>query len=200
MAGNPPENTGPHPPTPIVAPPRAVGVILVGMSVAIWWPAFTLGAWGTLFFEQILTVWVAATAALVVVLAQRKGARHRVPRAIALFIPSVWLILAIAIHPHDAGPWARALDVMGGLVSLFGVPATIWVLARIIWPEFARDIPWSGRVIVGVTVIGIAVISYELGVHNASFLTCGDFTISGNSQPPGCFPDDPGIAPGITSD
>ena len=200
MAGNPPEIPEPYPPTPRVPPPRAVGVILVGMSIAAWWPAFTLGAWGTLFFEQILTVWVAATAALVVVLAQRKGATHRVRRAVALLIPSLWLVLAIAIDPQDTGPWATVLDVLGGLVSLVGIPATIWVLVRIIWPEFAHDITLSRRVLVGVTVIALAFASYQLGVHNASFLTCGDFTISGNSQPPGCVPDDAGLTPGLKPD
>ena len=197
MAGNAPEEPEPQPAQAIRPRTRAVGVILVGMSIAAWWPAFTLGAWGTLFFEQILAVWVAATAALVVVLVQRKPATHRVRRAIALSLPSVWLILAITIDPHDTGPWATALDVLGGLISLLGIPVTIWVLVRIIWPEFAHDIPLSRRVIVGVTVIALAFASYQLGVHNASFLTCGDFTISGNSQPPGCVPDDAGLTPGL---
>ena len=168
MAGNAPEEPAPQPAYSLQPPSRAVGVILVGMSIAVWWPAFTLGAWGTLFFEQVLTVWVAATAALAVVVTQRKGATHRIRRAIALLIPSLWLVLAIAIDPQDTGPWATVLDVLGGLVSLVGIPATIWVLVRIIWPEFAHDIPLSRRVIVGVTVIALAFASYQLGVDRKS--------------------------------
>ena len=44
-----------------------VGVAMVGMAVVVWWPAFTLGAWGDLFFDQLLAVWAAATAAFVFV-------------------------------------------------------------------------------------------------------------------------------------
>ena len=195
MAGQP----GPDGRT--TAPPaRATGVIIVGMSLAVWWPAFTLGAWGSLFFEQLLTVWVAATAALVVVLIQPKGEKNRLWRSLALLVPSCWLILALIIDPRDNGTWAVVLDVLGGFVSLLGLPATIWVLVRIIWPEFGVGIPLSRRVIVLVAVATIGVLSYELGVHNALFLTCGDFTISGNSEPPGCVSDAPGLTPLLTPD
>jgi hypothetical protein len=30
--------------------------------MAVWWPAFTLGAYGVVFFEQALSLWAAATA------------------------------------------------------------------------------------------------------------------------------------------
>ena len=33
---------------------RAFSLVVVGMSVAVWWPAFTLGAWHDLFFDQQL--------------------------------------------------------------------------------------------------------------------------------------------------
>lgn len=183
------------------APPaRATGVIIVGMSLAVWWPAFTLGAWGVLFFEQLLTVWVAATAALVVVLIQPKGQKNRIWRLLALLVPSIWLVLALIIDPRDHGSWGVVLDVLGGFVSLLGLPATIWVLARIIWPEFGAGIPMIRRVIVLLAVATIGILSYELGVHNALFLTCSDFTISGNSEPAGCISDAPGLTPKLTPD
>ena len=39
--------------------------------------------------------------------------------------------------------------------------------------------------IVGV-VVGIGVAAFLLGVNQEHFLTCQEFTISGNSEPPGC--------------
>jgi hypothetical protein len=56
---------------------RTAGIAVVGMSLVLWWPAFTIGAWGIMFFDQMLTVWVAATAALALVLFQprRRGRR-----------------------------------------------------------------------------------------------------------------------------
>ncbi|MCS5722962.1 hypothetical protein N1028_04890 [Herbiconiux sp. CPCC 203407] len=36
----------------------------------------------------------------------------------------------------------------------------------------------------------IAVASFLLGANHSRFLTCEDFTLSGNSEPPGCTPGD----------
>jgi hypothetical protein len=42
---------------------RALSVSAVGAAVISWWPAFTLGAYHTVFFEQLLALWAASTAA-----------------------------------------------------------------------------------------------------------------------------------------
>ena len=172
-----------------VARSRVTGVIVVGMSVAVWWPAFTLGAWGTFFFDQMLTVWAAATGALIVVLFQARG-WMRVRRAFALAIPSVWLALEFIVPDTDGqNLLTLLLALFAGLVAFLAVPTTIWVLARTVWPEFGEDIRWSNRVVIIVSAVLIAVASFVLGANQSSFLTCGDFTISGNSEPPGCTPE-----------
>lgn len=159
------------------------------MSVAVWWPAFTLGAWGTFFFDQLLTVWAASIGALIVVLFQPRG-RPRVLKALALLVPSLWLVLtALPLQEDDLG--AFLLDLVAIFVALLSVPATIWVLARVMWPEFGEDISRGRRILVVVAVVLVGVASFLLGVNQELFLTCGDFTISGNSEPPGCVPGPP---------
>lgn len=167
---------------------RVTGVIVVGMSVAVWWPAFTLGAWGDFFFDQMLTVWAASTGALFVVLLQLRG-RARILRALALLIPSLWLALSFVPVPKDEDVFAWAVALLGILVGLLAVPTTIWVLARIIWPEFGDDISWPRRLVVIGAVALIALASFLLGVNQSKFLTCEEFTVSGNSEPPGCTPE-----------
>ncbi|WP_240747141.1 hypothetical protein [Microbacterium sp. K24] len=168
---------------------RATGVVIVAMSVAVWWPAFTLGAWGTFFFDQLLTVWAASIGALIVVLFQPRG-RPRVLKALALLVPTLWLVLtALPLQEDDLG--AFVLDLVAIFVALLSVPATIWVLARVMWPEFGEDISRGRRVLVVAAVVLVGVASFLLGVNQERFLTCGDFTISGNSEPPGCVPGPP---------
>jgi hypothetical protein len=168
-------------------PSRATGVVAVGMSIAVWWPSFTLGAWGILFFDQKLAVWAAATAALLVVMFRGRGERKRLARGAALLMPTLWLVLAISVRDHNFRP---LIDVLGVIVAILGIPVTISVLARIIWPEFGEDLSLPRRVIVMASVAVIAVSSFVLGVNHAAFLTCEDFTISGNSEPPGCVHED----------
>ncbi len=173
---------------PSSARSRVTGVIVVGMSVAVWWPAFTLGAWGTFFFDQMLTVWAAATGALVVVLVQARG-WMRVRRAFALAIPSIWLLLEFLVPDTDTDNiFTLLVALFAGLVAFLAVPTTIWVLARTVWPEFGDDIRWSNRMVILVSVIVIAIASFVLGLNQSTFLTCDDFAISGNSEPPGCTP------------
>jgi hypothetical protein len=170
---------------------RITGVIVVGMSVAVWWPAFTLGAWGDFFFDQMLTIWAASTGAFIVVLIQPRG-KPRVGRAIALLIPSLWLGLTFLVSDADPDDLVVGIvSFLGVVVGILAVPATIWVLARMIWPEFAEDITWPRRLAVIGAVLVIAVASFLLGVNQSKFLTCDDFTVSGNSTPLGCTPEQP---------
>jgi hypothetical protein len=163
-------------------------VIVVGVTVAVWWPAFTLGAWGQLFFDQLLTVWVAATAAFVVVLLQPRGRGRRWWKAVVLLVPSVWLVLHFYAQDHsDFGDFGRAvLALISVAVAILGIPFTIWVLVRIMWPDFGVDIGRVRRVIALAAVAAVAVGCFVLGLNQARFLTCEDFVISGNSEPPGC--------------
>jgi hypothetical protein len=54
------------------------------------------------------------------------------------------------------------------------------------WPDFGRDIPTRRRVLALLGLAAITAASFLLGMNQSRFLTCEDFTISGNSEPPGC--------------
>ncbi|MCU1481544.1 MAG: hypothetical protein JWQ19_2330 [Subtercola sp.] len=178
-------------------PYQSLGVIVVGMSLAVWWPAFTLGAWGEIFFDTLLRVWVAATAAFFVVMLV-PAARKRIGwTVLTLLLPTLWLVLTIAVPDDTSNFWAAIVGLAGLLLVIIGIPAMIWVLARVIWPDISDQVPRRGKVLVLLTVLVIAVASYVLGANQARFLTCEDFSISGNSEPPGCVHETPAplIAP-----
>ncbi|WP_235833392.1 hypothetical protein [Orlajensenia flava] len=172
--------------SPRRAPAPLSGIVVIGASAALWWPAFTLGAWGTLFFDQLLTVWVIATAALVIVLVQPRGFRHRIRTALALAVPSIWLVLGFALNEATDDVLVILVDAVGIASAIIGIPFTIWVLVRILWPDFGAGVTRSRRAILLIAVAVITIGCYLLGVYQASFLTCEDFEISGNSDPPGC--------------
>lgn len=167
-----------------------LAVISVGMAIALWWPAFTLGAWGELFFDTLLTLWAASTAAFAFVLVDARPAGARLGRAFVLLLPSVWLLLGfVRIETSDLFAFAATLIAL--LVLLIASPLTVWVLARIVWPDFAEESTRRQRWLIVGVVVGIGAVSFLLGVNQEHFLTCSDFTISGNSEPPGCVRVDP---------
>lgn len=172
-------------------PFQQLGVIVVGISLAVWWPAFTLGAWGEIFFDTLLSVWAAATAALVLVLLVPAARRRIGWTSLTLLLPSLWLALSLAV-PNDSADLAIAVvALVGVLVVLLGIPFMIWALARVAWPEIGDTIPTRGKLLVLLVVAVIAVASFALGANQSRFLTCEDFAISGNSEPPGCTPATP---------
>ncbi len=168
---------------------RLAGVAVVAFSSIAWWPAFTLGAWGTVFFPQLLSLWAVATAAFVLV-AVSQGVRARVGWwALALLIPSVWLVLAIEFAPGSRPEMAW----FGTSLTLIGAPAMVAILIRFAAPDLAEDATWRDRGAVVAAVVAVVVVAYGLGTIQERIFTCGDFTISGNSEPPGCTPGGPSL-------
>src|SRR5688500_3334122 len=72
---------------------RVVAAALAGAALGSW-PAFTLGAYGVVFFEQHLALWAAATSSFVALGLARGPRVWRRPAALALLVPSLWLVLA----------------------------------------------------------------------------------------------------------
>lgn len=166
-----------------------VGVVMVGIAAVAWWPAFTLGAWGELFFDDLLGLWAVSVASFVFVLVERQSWLRRLLQALALSLPSVWLVMSfVARQQKDADVTAAVVDLAAIAAVLIGIPFTLVVLVRIIWPDFRSDTTRRWRWLITGVVGAVAVSSFVLGVNQAQFLHCEDFDISGNSRPAGCVP------------
>ncbi|MFD4140962.1 hypothetical protein [Streptomyces sp. NPDC058572] len=161
---------------------RATAAASVGGTLFIWWPAFTLGAYNAIFFDNVLTIWAVATAVLL------SGALLRTRGAlpwggwIALAVPSVWILLAIVAPRSHGYPYLHYFEA---LFTLAGAPMLTWLLSRILVPDYAV-LPIRQRLgAVAVTLI-IGVLAFMLGKFNHLFLTCADFDVSGNNSPGSC--------------
>ncbi|WP_062287644.1 hypothetical protein [Demequina phytophila] len=179
--------TGTPPPTETQRARRTVGAFVVATSTIIWWPAFQLGAWGQVFFEQILLLWAAATAALLVVLLKQGGPRPPGPLLASLALPSLWVVAELATPP-TGGVVATVLRWFGAAVTLVGLPAMLWVLLTTLRHDLVEAVPARGWLAAAGVVTVIAVLSALLGWLHPYYLTCEDFSISGNSPPAGCTP------------
>jgi len=168
---------------------RLAGVGVVAFSSIAWWPAFTLGAWGTVFFPQLLSLWAVATAAFVLVIVSGSVRRHVGWWSLALLTPTLWLVLAIEFVPGSRPPMAW----FGTVVTLVGAPAMVAILIRFAAPDLAEDATWRDRWAVIAAVAVVVAAAYGLGTVQEHIFTCGDFTISGNWQPPGCTPGEPSL-------
>lgn len=165
---------------------RRLAAITVATSLLVWWPAFTLGVYHRIFFEQIFALWAAATTAFIV--AVLLLGRRAQPAVYALLLPSVWILLTwlntadIASLGHDVLFW------LGVVVTLIGFPAMIALVLIMVVPgaESVRS-RRDNAVAIGAIAL-VVLLSFTLGTQHSRLLTCEDFKISGNDQPASCTP------------
>jgi hypothetical protein len=164
---------------------QATSVAVVGAALVVWWPAFALGAYGVIFFQQFLALWVASTAVFLASLTAGRRARVSWPRRLALLIPSLWVLIAFALPEGVARPWSRALFYVAVTLTLVGAPFLAALLLRVTISGY-EQIPPKRRLIGAAIVVIVAIASFGLGQFNNRFLTCHDFIVSGNDTPSGC--------------
>ena len=168
---------------------RRVVAIAVAASSIGWWPAFTMGVYGVIFFEQHLALWAAATSAFIAV--EIAGGR-RVWRRVSnytLLLPSLWLLLVWLLPVTDST--ARyVLFWFGVLVTLLGMPALTAFLIRLLIPG-AENLPRKHAAVAIASVAIVMAAAYVVGTQHPHMLSCDDFSISGNFAPANC---NPGIA------
>ncbi len=165
---------------------RRLAAITVAASLLVWWPAFTLGVYKTIFFEDIFGLWVAATAAFCV--AVLLLGRRAQPAVYSLLLPSVWILLTWLTSAGITDLGRDVLFWFGVVVTIAGLPAMVALILVMVVPgsESVR----RGRdtaVAIG-SIIIVVVLSFTLGTQHPRLLTCDDFKISGNDQPAGCTP------------
>jgi hypothetical protein len=181
-----PRRSGAAPPLLDEDSRRLVAAALAGAALGSW-PAFTLGAYGVIFFEQHLALWAAATSALLAVGFSRGLRVWRRPAVLALLLPSFWMVLAWVLPVGGTSGIYQVLFWLGVGITMLGLPALAAFLVRLIIPGAER---LQGRERLGVAAV-VAIImaaSFLIGTQHPHILTCEDFTISGNYAPSNCSP------------
>ncbi|MEU6587824.1 hypothetical protein ABZ923_01060 [Streptomyces sp. NPDC046881] len=153
-----------------------------GGTLVIWWPAFTLGAYNAVFFDDMLALWAVTTAVLLSgAVLRRRGA---LPWGgwLALALPSVWIGLAIVAPRADGFHYLHYFEVV---LTLVCAPMLTWLLSRLFLPDYSA-LPVHARLgAVAVTLVA-GLLAFLLGKFNFLFLSCADFDMSGNNTPAHC--------------
>lgn len=179
--------------TDTVSPQEARAFMLSSIAIAsgVFSIAFWYGVTGTVFFEHLFYVWVAATVALaaslfvppVDALPSFMSWRGR----FVLALPSLWMIMAASgeqsLELARAG-WLEWVLVVA--VLAITLPYLVYVLIMVAVPDIETLRHPRLRVAVWAIAVTIAVAGYVIGTHHPTFLTCYDFKISGSDVPDNC--------------
>lgn len=191
MAG---ESTSAPTPRGLDPETRRVAAAAVAGAAIGWWPAFTLGVYHVIFFEQHLALWAAATSAFLG--AGLAGGRQiwKRPAVWTLLLPSFWLLLVWLLPVAGTSTLREVLFWFGIVVTLVGMPALAAFMVRLLIPEAERLRP-KQAVTAATVVVLVMIVSFGLGTQHPHMLSCEDFSISGNFAPSNCTPGTGSTAP-----
>lgn len=174
---------------------RATLLIIAGSAIVAFNVGFNLGAFGVVFFDQLLAVWVIASVVMVASIVSKLPPRTW-PRRLVLFIPTLWLIAAWIDNRYSFNSDERIVFALTVTVTIFVLPVVAWILITAVNADFAELPGRKKGIVIGITGLFL-IIGLGFGARNDLLFNCGDFKISGNDLPANCInvtPDHP-VAP-----
>ncbi len=163
----------------------------IALSASLFDVTFWLGVFGTVFFEHLFFVWVAATVALVASLfvppVDALPAIVSWRGRILLLVPTLWLIVE-AINNTEAlgGVWAWGHWVVAIITAGITMPYIIYVLVLVVVPDVDRLQHRKLRIALVSIAAMIALSGYLIGSNHHVFLSCEDFKVAGDDIPDNC--------------
>lgn len=164
---------------------RRVAVTAATGAAIGWWPAFTFGVYGVVFFEEQFTLWAVATTVFLIASFAEGPRAWRRPALWSLLLPSVWMLMAWLLPVGGSTTPYRVLFWFGVILTILGIPAMAVLMVRLLLPGADRLRGRSTAAAMGAVLVVMGA-SYFLGTQHPRLLTCEDFTISGNFAPDGC--------------
>ena len=167
---------------------RAFILITVAIAYPAWDVGFEIGAFGRLFYEKVFLAWSISTALFFVLLLVPRE-KLEVPRLawFATLVPSLWLVLALAIRvAPDVKLLGQALTVTGFIAYLACFPYVIYMAVSVAYPDLLQITRRAPRIAMSAIILGLVLAGFVAGRNHAHFLTCEDFEISGNFVPENC--------------
>ncbi len=169
---------------------RAFILIVVAIAYPAWDAGFEIGVFGRLFYEKIFVAWSISTALFVVLLVVPKT-ELQVPKLawFATAVPSLWLVLALAIRATpEVKLLGYALTVSGFVAYLACFPYAIYMAISIVYPDLLRIRGRRAQFGLATIILALVGTGYVIGSNHTHLLTCEDFEISGNHVPADCRP------------
>ena len=163
------------------------------LSTTVSYIAFWYGVFGTIFFDYLFYVWIAATAALLASLfiPQMETPPLKLPwrGRFILALPTVWLVLSTfidveAYRPDSPGTWVLWVITLAS--AFLTLPYLLYVIIAAVVPDIDRLKHTKLRVTLLGIILAMAIAGFVIGKNHSLFLTCENFKVGGHDMPASC--------------
>lgn len=168
---------------------RSYYLAVIASSFTVWTLAFNFGAYETIFFRTLFSVWVLST---VVFLATLSLPPHEHPlgrgQLAVLLLPTLWMISFVFMPApgESVDPTFRTISDILGLITIISIPNLGYAILIITQGEVLR-LPRRMLGSLITIVIAVAIAGYFVGSNHEFFVTCDEFTVAGDFAPPDCY-------------
>lgn len=160
----------------------------VGIGLVAWQIGFNLGAYNTIFFEHLFSVWAASTAIIVACLLLPTERRPMsILGLLALSTPTLWVISLLVSYSYN-GSLAWLSFIIGSIALAICLPYIGFVLISIL--QTSGVAVTSKRYLAGFVVVAVIIgsLGFIVGGSHYYLLTCDDFKLAGHFTPENCWP------------
>ena len=160
---------------------------LIILSIATWPVSFSLGAYGEVFYREVLVIWVASVAALLgsIIIGRTENNENYFTwwGSILLLVPT--LLMFSTILGIDELPAFK--DTLEWILLIGALPYIGFILISIVVPETMEIKSRKLQFWLVICIILINGASYFIGYNNEYFFTCEEFRIAGDTPPDNCW-------------
>ncbi|MCP3933749.1 MAG: hypothetical protein GY708_00100 [Actinomycetia bacterium] len=162
---------------------RTFVVITIAGALVAWDIGFEYGAFDTISYRRVLTVFVVSTVVLIATIVKDDDTfATSILSRIVLGLPLAYLIADLTFLTTSQ----TVVDILG-IAIIASFPYTLYVIARLLDQDYFT-LPHRERLIAAIVVAALGLAGFYVGTANDRFLTCTDFERTGDYQPANCQP------------
>lgn len=148
---------------------------------------FDVGAFGTLLYRNVITVWVFVISMLLGLLYVRffEGVNVKWHRYIILACPTLWPAVDYLDH-HVQNAYIHYFVIFDYFIVIFGLLYAAYLFLKLIKADLFDTLTLGNKLFIASMGLLFSVLGFALGHHNSLLLECAHFELSGDYVPHNC--------------
>lgn len=162
--------------------------LLFPILLVSWNLGFDLGAFGTIFYRNVMTAWVFAVATFISLIYLKITKKTEVKTAgiIVLLIPMCWPLVDY-FDQHISNTYIHYFIIFDYLLIVLTLGFAGYIFLKIVKYDIFDPLTIYHKLTIFFTAIVFSALGFLVGHHHYWFFECGHFDISGEFVPTNCY-------------
>lgn len=158
-------------------------VLLIG-----WNLGFDLGAFGTVFYHNVITAWIFAVSTFIALIYVKlfDKIKVRLLTFFILLIPILWPLIDLIDH-NIPNQYVHYFILFDYVLIILALLYTAYIFLRMIKYDIFEPITNYNKAFIVIATLVISLLGYGAGKHHYYFIECGHFEVSGDFVPSNCL-------------